>query len=110
MFTVTYAFCWCNISTNYVDYDVIRGQKVTYKLPKWKSTNFKLRKLPQHHRYELSVFLSYFLVQLALLYKKNYINGIEKGLYAQIMGITGLLPKSLRTDLHSDGVDFVREV
>jgi len=39
MFTVIYSFCWCNIITNYVDYDVIRGQKVTYKLPKWKSTN-----------------------------------------------------------------------
>jgi len=34
MFTVIYSFCWYNIVTNYVDYDVIRGQKVTYKLPK----------------------------------------------------------------------------
>jgi len=38
MFTVIYSFCWYNIITNYLDYDVIRGQKVTYKLPKWKST------------------------------------------------------------------------
>ena len=29
---------------------------------------------------------------------------------AQIMGITGLRPKSLRTDLRSDAVDFVPEV
>jgi len=50
MFTVIHSFCWCNIITNYVDYDVMRGQKVTYKLSKWKSTNFKLRKLPQHQR------------------------------------------------------------
>jgi len=28
--------------------DVIRGQKVTWKSLKWKSTNFELRKLPQH--------------------------------------------------------------
>jgi len=34
MFTVIYTFRWCNIITNYVDYDVSRGQKVTYKLLK----------------------------------------------------------------------------
>ena len=110
MFSVTYSFFWCNIITNYVDYDAIRGQKVTYKLPKWKSTNFKLRKLPNTTDYELCVFLSYFLVQLAVLNKKNYINGIEKGLYAQMMGITEPRSKSSRTDLHSDAVDFVHEV
>jgi len=30
---------------------------------------------------------------------KNNINSIEKGLYAQIMDITGLQPNSLRTNL-----------
>jgi len=49
MFVVIYSFCWCNVITDYAYCDVIKRQKVTYKLSKWKSTNFKLRKLPQHH-------------------------------------------------------------
>jgi len=48
MFVVTYAFRRFNVTTDYANYDVIGGQKVTWKSVKWKSTNFELSKLPQH--------------------------------------------------------------
>jgi len=38
----------------------------------------KTSSTPQIMNFLYSVFLSYFLVQLAVLYKKNYINGIKK--------------------------------
>jgi len=60
-------------SIEYANYDVIRGQR--------SRTNYRNENPPissyenflNTTDYELSVFLSYFLVQLAVLNKKNYI-------------------------------------
>ena len=49
MFAVIHSFRLYKLITDYANYDVIRGQKVTCKSVKWKSANFELRKLPQHH-------------------------------------------------------------
>jgi len=49
MFAVIYSFRRCKVIADYANYDTIRGQKVTCKSVKWKSTNFELRQLPQPH-------------------------------------------------------------
>jgi len=59
--------------------------KVTCKSAKWKSTNFKLRKLPQHHSLRTVCILKLFFIQLAVANRKKQIyNCIEKDLYAQL--------------------------